>query len=79
MKRSSSPYLLYLLLIVLLLPTVYGHEEGAQAISKESLMGPLYAFLIIISAIIIARIIKKYNIKQKKQNAKGGKKHGRKK
>ncbi len=76
MKCNIAIYFPYLLLIVLLLPLVYGHEEGAQAISKESLEGPLYAFLIIISAIIIARIIKKFNIKQ---NAKGGKKHGRKK
>ncbi len=76
MKHNSSPYLLYLLLIVLLLPLAYAHEEGAQAISKESLMGPLYAFIIIISAIIIARFIKKSDIKQ---NRKGGKKHGRKK
>ncbi len=76
MKRSSLPYLLYLLLIVLLLPLAYGHEEGAQAISKDSLIGPLYAFLIIISAIIIARIIKKMN---NVQEMKVGKKHGRKK
>ncbi len=76
MKRSSSPYLLYLLLIVLLLPLAYGHEEGAQAISKDSLIGPFYAFIIIVSAIIIARIIKKSDIQQ---NAKGGEKHGRKK
>lgn len=65
-----------LLLIVLLLPAVYGHEEGAQAISKESLEGPLYALIIITSAIIIARFIKKSGIKQ---NIKGGKKHDRKK
>ncbi len=76
MKHGSSPYLLYLLLIVLLLPLAYGHEEGAQAIGKESLIGPLYAFLIISSAIIISRFIKKMNITQE---MKGGKKHGRKK
>ena len=76
MKHSISSYLPYLLLMVLLLPLAYGHEEGAQAISKESLMGPLYAFLIIISAIILARFIKKSDIKQ---NVKGGKKYGRKK
>lgn len=76
MNYRSPPYLLYLLLIILFLPLVYGHEEGAQAISRDSLMGPLYAFIIIVSAIIIARIIKKTNIKQ---NATEGKKHGRKK
>ncbi len=75
MKHNISSYLLYLLLIVLLLPLAYGHEEGAQAISKESLEGPLYAFLIINSAIIVARFIKKSGIKQE---IKGGKKYGRK-
>ncbi len=62
MKPNILAYLLCLLLVVLLSPLAYGHEEGAQAISKESLMGPLYAFLIITSAIIIARFIKKSNI-----------------
>ncbi len=76
MKHKIAIYLPILLLIVLLSPLAYGHEEGAQAISKESLIGPLYAFLIITSAIIIARFIKKPNIKQ---NIKGGKKHDRKK
>ena len=76
MKRNIAVYLPYLLFIILLLPIAYGHEEGAQAISRESLMGPIYAFFIITLAIIVARFIKKSNIKQ---NVKGGKKHGRKK
>lgn len=76
MKHKIGIYFQFLLLIVLLLPLAYGHEEGAQAISKESIMGPLYAFIIIASAIIVARFIKKLNIKQ---NIKGGKKHDRKK
>lgn len=76
MRRNISIFWSCLILTVLFLPIAYGHEEGAQAISRESLMGPIYAFFIITLAIILARFIKKSNVKQ---NTKGGKKHGRKK